>query len=440
MTSLLRSIPKVTDFFTQEPICLLQETYPAAAVTEWIRAVLAKLREDILCGSVQELPPLSELSRQVTQLARRESQPSLRPVINGTGVVLHTNLGRSCLSEKAAAAVYETARSYSTLEYNLASGQRGSRHDHAEALLRQLTGAEAAMVVNNNAAAVMLILTALGSGGEVIASRGELVEIGGSFRIPDVMELCGCRLHEVGATNKTHLYDYENAINEDTRALLKVHTSNYRIMGFTETVPLGELVELGHARHLPVVEDLGSGCLLDLSPCGIMNEPTVQSSVKAGVDVISFSGDKLLGGPQAGIIIGKKVFIDRMKRHQLSRAVRIDKMTLAALVSTLQSYRAGRAAEELPVLSMLSAGGESLQKRAETLCQMLRQAGLDAAVTAQKSPVGGGAVPTQELPGYAVSISPGHLTVNGLEAALRMGDIPIIGRISAGRYLLYVRT
>ncbi len=204
----------------------------------------------------------------------------------------------------------------------------------------------------------------------MIASWGELVEIGGSFRIPDVIELCGCRLHEAAAINKTHLYDYENAISEDTRALLKIHTSNYRIMGFAETVPLGELVELGHARHLPVVEDLGNRCLLDLSPCGIMNEPTVQSSVKAGVDVISFSGDKPLGGPQAGIIIGKKVFIDRMKRHQLSRAVRIDKMTLAALVSTLQSYRDGRAAEELPVLSTLSAGGERLQKRAETLCQM----------------------------------------------------------------------
>ena len=331
---LLRAIPKM-DELLREPLLQVQEV-PAPLLRETLRAVLETLRQDILEGRVpEELPSREALCREALERAAEEARPSLRPVINATGVVLHTNLGRACLSQRAAQAAYAVARGYSTLEYNVEEGCRGSRHSHAEALLCRITGAESAMVVNNNAAAVLLILSAMGKGGEVVASRGELVEIGGSFRIPDIMMQCGCVLREVGATNKTHLQDYEAAIGEGTRALLKVHTSNFRIVGFTESVSLEDMVALGRKYGLPVIQDLGSGSLVDLLPLGIHDEPAVQQSVRAGVDVISFSGDKLLGGPQAGIILGKRRFIEALKKHPLARAVRVDKMTLAALRETL---------------------------------------------------------------------------------------------------------
>ena len=302
---LLREIPKVDDLLRSPALVSLCQNAPRSAVADAVRSVLAELRSSVLAGEAAALPDEAALAARVAECVKCACRPSLRRTINGTGVILHTNLGRACLAEAAAAAVAEVARGYSTLEYDVLTGGRGERYSHVEALLTSLTGAEAAFVVNNNAAAVLLILSALAEGGEVVASRGELVEIGGSFRVPEIMESCGARLREVGTTNKTHLSDYERAIGPDTRALMKVHTSNFRIVGFTESVPRAEMAALGHAHNLAVIEDLGSGSLLDLAQFGIQGEPTVQDSDRAGVDVISFSGDKLLGGQQAGIIVGK---------------------------------------------------------------------------------------------------------------------------------------
>ena len=438
---ILRRIPKVDELMQREAVLALREELPTAAVRAAVRSELEALRQAILAGEARELPEEAALCEAICRRAREDALPSLRPVINGTGVVLHTNLGRACLSQRAADAVTAVARGYSTLEYDLDRGQRGSRHDHIEALVCQVTGAEAAMVVNNNAAAVLLILSALGKGGEVITSRGELVEIGGSFRIPEIMVQCGCTLREVGATNKTHLRDYENAIGPETRALLKVHTSNFKIMGFSQSVPLDELVALGHERGLPVIEDLGSGSLVDLEQFGIHDEPTVQQSVKAGVDVISFSGDKLLGGPQAGVILGRKDYIRQLKRHPLARAMRVDKMTIAALRETLYAYTdQDLACREIPVLAMLGAKSHQLREKAGVLCAMLRERGVAAQVVPTQDQVGGGSVPTQLLDAWAVAIDPGRLTVDQLEEKLRLRPLPIIGRITHEQYILDVRT
>ncbi len=438
---MLRGIPKVDELMQQEVISDLREDLPTAAVRSAVRAELDQLRQAILAGEVHELPGADALCAAICRRAREDALPSLRPVINGTGVVLHTNLGRACLSQRATDAVTAVARGYSTLEYDLAKGQRGSRHDHIETLVCQVTGAEAAMVVNNNAAAVLLILSALGKGGEVITSRGELVEIGGSFRIPEIMVQCGCTLREVGATNKTHLRDYENAIGPETKALLKVHTSNFKIMGFSQSVPLDELVALGREKGLPVIEDLGSGSLVDLEQFGIHDEPTVQQSVKAGVDIISFSGDKLLGGPQAGIILGKAEYIRQLKRHPLARAMRVDKMTIAALRETLYAYTDEElACREIPVLAMLGAKSHQLREKAGVLCAMLQEQGVGAQVIPTQDQVGGGSVPTQLLDAWAVAIDPGRLTVDQLEEKLRLRPLPIIGRITHEQYILDVRT
>lgn len=437
---LLRRIPKVDELLSAPAMTDLRAEMPAAVVTEAVRAELSKLRAGVLEGSVCEIPDTEHLCARIAVLVRKNGLPSLRSVVNGTGVVLHTNLGRACLSERAAQAAADAARSYSTLEYDVSSGGRGLRYAHVEDLLRKLTGAESALVVNNNAAAVLLILSELASGGEVITSRGELVEIGGSFRVPDIMESCGCRLREVGTTNKTHLSDYEKAIGENTRALLKVHTSNFRIVGFTESVPLEELVALGHRKGLPVVEDLGSGSLCDLNQFGIRGEPTVQASVRAGVDVISFSGDKLLGGPQAGIIIGQKTYLDRLKRHPLTRAMRVDKMTLAALEATLRSYAEGTELTDIPVLVMLNTSIEELHARADRLCTMLVERGVCARVVSEEDQVGGGSAPTQVLPTFAVAVIPACRSLDDLEEALRLREKPIVGRISHDLYLLDVRT
>ena len=435
---LLREIPKVDELLRTEELAGID--LPAAILREAVRLELDGLRERVLSGQMDRLPGRAELCAAIRRRAREDSLSSLRPVVNGTGVVLHTNLGRACLSRRAAAGAAAVG-AYCTLEYDVEQGRRGSRHSHVESLLCQVTGAEAAMVVNNNAAAVLLILSELGRGGEVITSRGELVEIGGSFRIPDIMVQCGCALREVGTTNKTHVRDYEKAISPDTRALLKVHTSNFKILGFTQSVSLEEMVELGKKYSLPVVQDLGSGSLVDLEQFGIHDEPTVQHSVRAGVDVISFSGDKLLGGPQAGIIIGKKEYIDRFKAHPLARAVRVDKMTLAALRETLFSYTdPDLALSEIPTMRMLSLSGETLHSRAALLCQRLNEAGACAQVVETDSQVGGGSVPTQNLPSWAAAVDPGELTLEQLESRLRLREVPIIGRISRERYLLDVRT
>lgn len=438
---MLRAIPKVDELLGMEPLQALAGQMPAPALREAVREELEALRRRILAGDTGHIPNREDLCAAVCRRAREASLPSLRGVVNGTGVTLHTNLGRACLSRRAVEAVVGVAGGYSTLEYDVDAGRRGSRHSHVEALLCAVTGAEGAMVVNNNAAAVLLILSALGKGGEVITSRGELVEIGGSFRVPDIMVQCGCALREVGTTNKTHLSDYEGAITPETRALLKVHTSNYKIMGFTESVPLAELVALGRERGLPVIEDLGSGSLVDLEQFGIHGEPTVQQSVQAGVDIISFSGDKLLGGPQAGIIIGRKDYIETLKNHPLARALRVDKMTLAALRETLYAYTdPAMAVREIPTLAMLAVPEHVLREKAELLCRALADRGVTARTVPAQDQVGGGSVPTQLLPAWAVAIDPGRLTVDGLEAALRRRERPIIGRITHEQYLLDTRT
>ena len=437
---LLREIPKVDELLKNDTLERLGSRIPGQIITQAVRQTLEELRKEILSGAVEEMPSVDDLCGRAAALAARNDQPSLRPVINGTGIILHTNLGRACISDRAAAAAQAVAQSYSTLEYNLQAGSRGLRYSHVEELICRLTGAEAALVVNNNAAAVLLILSAMAAGGEVITSRGELVEIGGSFRVPEIMEACGATLREVGTTNKTHLRDYDRAICEKTCALMKVHTSNYRIVGFSETPSLADLVELGHQRGLPVSEELGSGCLIDLNPFGIHGEPTVQDSVRAGVDVISFSGDKLLGGPQAGIIIGRKDILKKLKAHPLTRAMRVDKMTLSALEATLRSYDAGVAGQEIPTIAMLSATPDYLRGKAEALRTLLNAAGVEAEVVPTEGQVGGGSVPTQLLPSFAVALTGGKKNLDELEAALRLGITAIIGRIHKDRFLLDVRT
>ena len=433
---LLRKLPKIDDLLRSPQMDILRAQYPEQTVTDGARQVIADLRQGILSGRIDTLPSQEELFGKITAQIRSDSRPSMRTVINGTGIVLHTNLGRACLSRKAAQAASDAASRYSTLEYNVATGGRGLRYTHVEDLLCRLTGAESALVVNNNAAAVLLVLSSMTTGGQVPVSRGELVEIGGSFRVPDIMEACGAVLKEVGTTNKTHLSDYERAITPETKALMKVHTSNYRIVGFTEKPTLAEMVELGHKHGLPVIEDLGSGSLVNLEQFGLHDEPTVQDSIRAGVDVVSFSGDKLLGGPQAGIIIGKKQYVDKMKKHPLTRAMRVDKMTMAALESTLRSYADGTWTD-IPTLAMLSVSNETLKEKAGMLLDQLRQAGISAELAAVEGQVGGGSVPTQTIPSWAVALG---ADVEALEEKLRLGETAIVGRIHDGKYLLDVRT
>jgi L-seryl-tRNA(Ser) seleniumtransferase len=365
-------------------------------------------------------------------------------VINATGVVLHTNLGRAVLSDNIKESLWSIACRYSNLEFELETGIRGSRYSHVEDIICKLTGAEAAMVVNNNAAAVMLVLSTMAKGMEVVVSRGQLVEIGGSFRIPEVMSESGAVLKEIGATNKTHLFDYEKAVNEKTAALMKVHTSNYRILGFTKEVESEELVALGKKLNIPVIEDLGSGVLFDLQKFGLPYEPTVQSAVKAGMDVITFSGDKMLGGPQAGIIIGKKQYIDAMSKNPLTRALRIDKLTLAALEATLKLYLDEEAAiKEIPVLRMLTISMEELYAKADNLYNKLSTKLGDKcslAVIDEFSEVGGGSMPMHRMPTRAISLITSELSIDRLEEALRGYRTPIVARINKDRLIIDVRT
>ena len=376
---LLRSIPNV-DRLMRSPL-LEASDLPRTVVVDAVRRTLDALRAGILSGKAVGVPIDEALCRSALSDARAEYTAGIRPVINGTGVILHSNLGRACLSQRAAEAAARAAGGFSTLEYDLSTGARGSRSAAVEARLVKLTGAEAALVVNNNAAAVLLILSALASGGEVVVSRGELVEIGGSFRIPEIMEQCSCRLHEVGTTNKTRLSDYEAAISGETRVLLKVHTSNFKIVGFTESVSVGYLAALGKKHGLPVVEDIGSGALIRMEKYGLTDEPFAAGSLASGADVVSFSGDKLLGGPQAGIILGGAKYLSTMKKHPLYRALRVCKLTLAALEETLRAYSdPERAERELPVLAMLSAKEDDLRVKAERLRRLLSDKGVPCEV------------------------------------------------------------
>ena len=442
---LYRSIPKVDVLLENEVIQALIAHYSRETVMESIHMEMDKLRKFIgQCEDEEKAKMQTELLlSHIEMTVAAMHTPNMRMVVNGTGTILHTNLGRAPINREHMKRIGAIASGYSNLEYNLEAGKRGERYAHFEKLLCKITGAEAAMAVNNNAAAVMLILSSLAKGGEVVVSRGELVEIGGKFRIPDVMEQSGAALVEVGTTNKTHYSDYEDAITEETKALLKVHTSNYRIVGFTDTVGIDELIPLAKEHNLPVIEDLGSGVLIDLSKYGITYEPTVQESIRKGADVVCFSGDKLLGGPQAGIIIGKKKYIDRMKKNQLTRALRIDKFTAAALELVLQEYLSEeKAVQNLPVLRMITRPHEEIEKEARTLVRMLRRAQLPAKVEVQKceSQIGGGSLPLERIPSMAAAIRPEKISVAELEERMRHLPVPVIPRIVNDTVLLDVRT
>ena len=419
---------------------------PRSLVRDAAEAFLDAKRAAIAAGVITDVGALAlpTLVPALVAHARRFCRPHLRHVLNATGVVIHTNLGRSLLAAEAVAAVTEAAGSYSNLEFNLEAGARGTRYSHVEKLICRLTGAEAALAVNNNAAAVLLVLDALCKGREVIVSRGQLVEIGGSFRIPDVMERSGCILREVGTTNRTHPEDYRRAVNENTAAILKVHTSNDRIEGFTAEVPAAELAALAHDRGLPLIEDLGSGSLCNFAAHGLpalADEPTAQAVVAAGVDVVTFSGDKVLGGPQAGIIAGKAEYIERIKKCPLLRALRIDKLTLAALEATLRLYLDPDAAvKKVPTLAMICAAPEDLRRRAETLADMSAGfPGLGATVVPGVSRVGGGAFPERDLPTSLVRLNTG-ISAEELRARLLAADPPLIGRVEESAFHLDVRT
>ena len=411
-------------------------------MTAAVREVLAAERQRILeaGGAAAEADALR--ARVVARLTEA-GVFSLTPVVNATGVVLHTNLGRALLSPLAQSRLREVASAYSNLEMDVKRKERGSRYAHVEPLLRRLSGAEAGLVVNNCASAVLLALETLARGREVIVSRGELIEIGGEFRIPDIMRRSGAVLREVGTTNRTHLKDYAGAIGPETGLILKVHTSNYRVVGFTAAVSSRELAELGRARGIPVMEDLGSGCFVDLTRHGFPYEPTVPEVVAAGVDLVSFSGDKLLGGPQAGIVVGRAALVERLARNPLNRALRIDKFTIAALEATLGAYEAGTALETIPTLRMLTEPLGSIRRRAR---RILARAGADlsrrlgAQLVESRSQVGGGALPTVELPTAAIALGTSDRPAEGLDAALRGGRPPVLGRLLDDRLLLDCRT
>jgi L-seryl-tRNA(Ser) seleniumtransferase len=438
----LRALPSVDQLLRR--LAERRETagIPRARLTELVRDVLDVERRRLAAG--QGKPADAEtLEARVLEPVTRAGLFSLRPVINATGVVLHTNLGRALLSPLALERLARVAGEYSNLELDVATKERGSRYAHVEGLLRRLTGAEDALVVNNNAAAVLLALESVAHGREVIVSRGELIEIGGEFRIPDIMLRSGAVLREVGATNRTHLRDYTEAIGPQTALLLKVHTSNYRVVGFTADVSSRELVELGRQRGLPVMEDLGSGCLIDLRPYGFPHEPTVQEVVASGVDLVSFSGDKLLGGPQAGIIVGRRELVARLKKNPWNRALRIDKLTLAALEATLYAYDAGQALETIPTLRLLTEPLAGVRRRAGRVLSRLPaevRHRLGATVVEDRAQVGGGALPTVELPSAALAVGRTPEAARTLDVALRAGDPPVIGRIVDDRLLLDCRT
>lgn len=440
----LSDLPQIDALLTHTAVAPLCERYSRAETVVALRQIISALRADLLAGRSVAAPEFNHPSfaQQVAALIEQARQPALRPVINATGVIIHTNLGRARLAPTAIEAMRNTADANSNLELDLTTGKRGSRHSHTEALICQLTGAEAAVVVNNCAAAVLLCLIATAAGRTVVASRGELIEIGGSFRLPDVIAQSGAVLREVGSTNKTRISDYENAIDDDVAVLLKSHTSNFKIIGFTSAPVRAELAHLAAKRNVILMEDLGSGVLVDLHPFGLTDEPVVSDIIKSGVDLVMFSGDKLLGGPQAGIIAGRKGLIARLKTHPLMRAVRIDKLSLAALEATLRLYRAPHdPLHEIPVLRMLSEPPSAVEQRAKILASQLGQVShLQTEVLPCTSRVGAGALPEQDIASFAVGLHMTRLSPDALMSALRQGAVPVIGRIEKERVLLDMRT
>jgi L-seryl-tRNA(Ser) seleniumtransferase len=436
--SQLRRLPSVASLLQSSQGRQLLSFFPHSLLVQALRSCLASARVAIREGAL--CPSPTEILTSAEQLLRQQNQPHLRSVINATGVIINTNLGRSPLSLAALQAVQEVVHGYSNLEYDLAAGERGSRHVHVQALLRELTGAEAALVTNNNAAAVLLALSTLAQGREVVISRGQLVEIGGGFRVPDVMRQSGCQLVEVGTTNRTRLADYTTALSEQTALLLAVHPSNFRVSGFTESTTVGELVELAGQRGLLVMEDQGSGCLLNCEEYGLAHEPRPQESIAAGVDLVCFSGDKLLGGPQAGILVGKALVIERLGRHPLMRALRIDKMTLAALEATLRHYQRGEASQEIPIWRMIAARPEDLIARVQSWVAQLRQKGIRARAQAGESTIGGGSLPGETLPTMLLALDAGEVLMPLEELAGQLRKMAIVGRISRDAFLLDPRT
>lgn len=418
----------------------MEQRFGSGAALDALRHAAARLRT-----TIGESPHAAPQSREgaaalIEQAAEKDlntqSRGSLRPVINATGVIIHTNLGRAPLAATARERLGQIAAGYTNLEYDLETGTRGSRNVHAESLLKALTGAEAAMVVNNNAAATLLMLSGLAEGREVLISRGELVEIGGGFRVPDVMRQSGALLREVGTTNRTRISDYTASASARTALILRVHPSNFRVEGFTERPSLDGLVQAGRSLNIPVVEDLGSGCLVD----GLRGEPTVQSSIDAGVDLVCFSGDKLLGGPQAGILAGRATLVDRLRKHPLMRALRVDKLTLAALEATLLEFQAGRATQTIPVQRMLHLSAEAIEGRARSLADRLEGKGWRFALISGSSAIGGGSAPGVTLPTVLLSIERDTLSPDELESALRSLDPPVIARIESDRVVFDLRT
>ncbi|MCC6745886.1 MAG: L-seryl-tRNA(Sec) selenium transferase [Acidobacteria bacterium] len=443
MNGLLRALPSVHELLDEPEILELASRTSRDYARERLRSALDELRSKILDNALDVEP--ESLAREA--LARATSgggrpRPSLRRVINATGVVLHTNLGRAPLSDRSIEAIVSVARGASNLEFDIETGTRGHRDAHCESMLVDLLGCEAAVVVNNNAAAVLLVLNTLARGGEVIVSRGELVEIGGSFRVPEVLERAGCTLREVGTTNRTHLADYERAITERTSLLLRVHPSNYRIVGFASRVAAGALAELGRRSQLPVVDDLGSGCLIDPAALGVGDEPRVQDVLADGVDIVTFSGDKLLGGPQCGVIAGRAEYVNRIRRNPLMRALRVDKMVYAGLGATLAAYVEGRAEEEVPSIRMLTASVESVRARAVAFAARLNAAAPEfgAEVLAGRSVPGAGSAPGLDLPTALVVLDHPSMPAGELDALLRASDPPIVGRIEHDSVVIDLRT
>ncbi len=445
--NLLRKLPGVDRILEIVKTKPFSENIPKSVMVRSIRVVIENLRSQILSGN-QEMTEKSLADTVVLEKVKANMQKTMAPnlirVVNATGVVVHTNLGRSLLAADTLENLTIIAGMYSNLEFDLETGKRGSRYSCVEDILCEISGAEAAMVVNNNAGAVLLCLETIAKGRKVIVSRGELVEIGGSFRIPDVMERSGGILKEVGTTNRTHVHDYQNAIDDDTALLLKVHKSNYSIVGFSAEVALKELVELGKAYHLPVMEDLGSGTFIDFSEYGLLKEPTVQESVATQADVITFSGDKLLGGPQAGIIVGKSQIIEKIKKNPITRALRIDKLTRAALESTLRLYRTPQiAVESIPTRRMLTLPFKGIAKKAQGLAAMLGNTDnplMDIQLLDRSSKAGGGALPLLDLPSKCVGVKIKGITVNAIERSMRNSTPPIIGRIEEDFFIMDLRT
>jgi L-seryl-tRNA(Ser) seleniumtransferase len=437
----LRELPSIDRLLKLPAVGEMVATYGRSLTLEALRHSLETVRAAILNGSDPDstaIPGDDALAQNARDWLDRLLAPTLHPVINATGVIIHTNLGRAPLSAAALAALQTIGSSFSTLEYDLAAGERGSRSQHAEALLTRLTGAEAALVVNNNAAAILLLLSALCQGKEVIISRGQLVEIGGGFRIPDVLAQSGAQLVEVGTTNRTHLYDYERAITENTAAIMVAHYSNYKVIGFTSAPSLSELAVLAHKHGLPLLYDQGSGALLDVAPYGLEPEPTVPDGLQAGCDLVAFSGDKLLGGPQAGIICGQAALVTRLKRHPLTRAIRADKLCLAALAATLTHYLKEEAVTAIPVWRMIARPAAEIQEEANRWATQLQAHGVQAVVINGRSAVGGGSLPGTSLPTWLVALE--HEAVSDLAARLRVASPAVIGRIQDGRFLLDPRT